>query len=161
MTRLMRFSSWPAALLSGIGLAGCAPETDYTGVSTSPITMVCDGGKTFTVSYTGDFETAIIETDGQRLELQKERTSLGLNPTPGLGRDPGSTGFGSDSGSTRFGRETFSPGVDPGGGGPSVAAAGTTGVRYSGEDAYYLSRNRAAALQLGEETYSNCEVARA
>lgn len=160
MARFVRLSSWPAALWAGIGVAGCAPQSDFSGVATSPVQMVCDGGKTFTVSYTGDFETAIIETDGQRLELQKKRTSLGLNPTPGLGPDPGSTGFGSDPGSTGLGRETFSPGMDPGGGGPSVAAAGTTGVRYSGDDAYYLSRNRAAALQLGDETYSNCEVAR-
>jgi hypothetical protein len=151
MTRLIRFSSWPAALLSGIGVAGCAPQTDYSAVSTSPIAMVCDGGKTFTISYTNGFETALIETEGRRLELQKVLTSLGMNPTPGLGGDPGSTVLGG---------EAFSPGVDPGGGGPSVAAAGTTGVRYSGDDAYYLSRNRAAVLQLGDETYSNCNVAR-
>jgi hypothetical protein len=151
MTRRMHFSSWPAALLSGIGLAGCAPQTDYSTVSTSPINMVCDGGKSFTVAYTNGFETAIIETEGQRLELQKQRTSLGMNPTPGLDRDSGSTGLD---------RDTFSPGVAPGGGGPSVATAGTTGVRYSGDDGYYLSRNRAAVLEVGDEIYSNCEVAR-
>jgi hypothetical protein len=156
----MGFSSWPAALVSAIGLAGCAPETDYSTLSTSPVTMVCDGGKTFAVSYTNGFETAIIETEGRRLELQKVRTSLGMNPTPGLGRAPGFSGFGTDRDSTRFGSQAFPPGVDPGGGGPSVAAAGTTGVRYSGDDGYYLSRNRAAVLQVGDENYSNCEVAR-
>jgi hypothetical protein len=150
MTRHMGFSSWLAALLA-LGLAGCAPQTDYSTVTTSPIAMRCDGGKTFSVSYANGFETAIIETEGRRLELQKVRTTLGLNPTPGLGVDPGSLGLG---------RDTFSPGVDPGGGGPSVAAAGTTGVRYSGDDGYYLSRNRAAVLQFGDQTYSNCEVAR-
>jgi hypothetical protein len=160
MRTQMGFSGWPAALLSALGLVGCAPETDYSNVSTSPATMVCDGGKTFTVSYANGFDTAIIETEGRRFELQKVRTSLGLNPTPGLGRDPGLPQFGADTGSTMFGSEAFSPGVDPGGGGPSVAAAGTTGVRYSGDDAYYLSRNRAAVLQVGDQNYSNCEVAR-
>jgi hypothetical protein len=157
MTRLMGFSSWPAALLSAIGLAGCAPETDYSMASTSPIAMACDGGKSFTISYTNGFETAIIETAGQRFELEKVRTSLGMNPTPGLGIDSDLTRPGSGR---SFRRTPFSPGVDPGGGGPSVAAAGTTGVRYSGDDAYYLSRNRQAVLQIGDESYSNCEVAR-
>jgi hypothetical protein len=160
MTRLRSFSSWPAALLAALGVAGCAQQTDYSTVSTSPIAMACDGGKTFTVSYANGFETAIIDAEGRRLELQKVRTSIGLNPTPGLGRDPGFAGFGTESDSSGFGREPFSPGVDPGGGGPSVAAAGTTGVRYSGDDGYYLSRNRAAVLQVGDENYSNCEVAR-
>jgi hypothetical protein len=158
MTRHMGFSSWPAALLAALSLAGCAPQTDYSTVTTSPIAMRCDDGKTFTVSYANGFETAIIETEGRRLELQKVRTTLGLNPTPGLGRDPGFTGFGTASDSFR--RAPFAPGVDPGGGNPSVAAAGTTGVRYSGDDGYYLSRNRAAVLQVGDQTYSNCEVAR-
>jgi hypothetical protein len=151
MTGFVRFSSWPAALFTGICMAGCAPQSDFSAVSTSPVAMVCDGGKTFTVSYANGFETAVVEAQGRRLELEKVRTSLGMNPTPGLDPDPGSTGLGG---------ETFSPGVDPGGGGPSVAAAGTTGVRYSGDDAYYLSRNRAAVLEIGDEIYSNCQVAR-
>ena len=151
MTGFVRFSSWLAALLTGIGVAGCAPQSDFSAVSTNPIAMTCDGGKSFTVAYTGDFETAVIETQDRRLELQKVRTSLGMNPTPGLDRDPDSTGRGG---------EMFPQGLDPGGGGPSVATAGTTGVRYSGDDGYYLSRNRAAVLEIGDEIYSNCQVAR-
>ena len=151
MSRFLGLSSRAAALLAAIGLAGCAPQTDYSAVATSPVDMVCDGGKTFTVAYANGFETAIIEAEGRRLELQKVRTSLGMNPTPGLLGEP-------DSGGMPF--DTFSPGVDPGGGGPSVSTAGTTGARYSGDNAFYLSRNRAAVLQLGDEIYSNCEVAR-
>jgi hypothetical protein len=149
MIRLLRFSSWSAALLSGIGLAGCAPQTDYSAVATSPIDMVCDGGKTFTVSYANGFESAIIEAGGQRLDLQRVRTTLGMTPTPGLMGDTSSPGF------------QVSPRVETGGGGPSVAAAGTTGVRYAGENAYFLSRNQAAVLEIGDQTYSNCRVARA
>ena len=147
--RSMRFSSWPTALLI---LASCAPQSDFSAVSTSPITMVCDGGKSFTVAYSNGFETAVIEAEGQRLELQKVRTTLGMNPTPGL--DPTTSGFGGD----QF--MTTSPGVERGGGGPSVTTAGTTGVRYSGDDVYYLSRNQAAVLEIGDDTYSNCQVAR-
>ena len=157
MTRFMRFSSWPAALLAGIGLAGCAPQTDYSAVSTSPVTMVCDGGKTFTVSYADGFETAIIETDGQRLELPRVRTASTLTPEPpGFGARiveppsfgaPGTRGFGDRE---EFGR--------PRGG---IGAAGTTGVRYGSDEAFFISRNRAAVLEIGDEIYSNCEVARA
>jgi hypothetical protein len=137
--------------LAGIGVAGCAPQTDYSQVSTSPVNMVCDDGKAFTVSYANGFETAIIESGGQRYELQKVRTTLGMTPTPGFTTEAGGPFFGSV--------QTF-PGVEPGGGGPSVTTAGTTGVRYSGDDAYYLSRNQAAVLQIGDETFSNCQVAR-
>ena len=84
MTRSLRLSGWPAALLAGIGLAGCAAQTDYSGVATSPVTMVCDGGKSFTVAYSNGFETAVVEADGRRLELQKVRTTMGMNPTPGM-----------------------------------------------------------------------------
>ncbi len=150
MMRSMRFSSWPTALLI---LASCAPQSDFSAVSTSPVTMVCDGGKSFTVAYSNGFETAVIEAEGRRLELQKVRTTLGMNPTPGL--DPTTSGFGGD----QF--MTTSPGVERGGGGPSVTTAGTTGVRYSGDDGYYLSRNQAAVLEVGDDTYSNCQVARA
>jgi hypothetical protein len=148
MTRLARFSGLPAALLAGIGLASCASQTDYSRVSTSPVTMACDGGKTFTVSYANGFETAIVEADGQRVELQRVRTTLGQNPTPGLMANPDSPQF-----------QSSSPGVERGGG-PSVTTAGTTGVRYSGDNAYYLSRNQAAVLEIGDQIYSNCEVAR-
>lgn len=149
MTRWARFAGWPAALLAGIGLAGCASQADYSKVSTSPVTMACDGGKTFTVSYANGFETAIVEAGGQRVELERVRTTLGQNPTPGLMVNPDSPQF-----------ESQSPGVQPGGGGPSITTAGTTGVRYSGDNAYYLSRNQAAVLQIGDETFSNCQVAR-
>jgi hypothetical protein len=149
MTRSVRFAGWPAALLAGIGLAGCASQADYSRVSTSPVTMACDGGKTFTVSYANGFETAIVEAGGQRLELQRVRTTLGLNPTPGALGNPDSPQF-----------ESTSPGVERGGGGPSVTTAGTTGIRYSGDNGYYLSRNQAAVLEIGDDTYSNCEVAR-
>jgi hypothetical protein len=154
-------SGWPAALLAGISLVGCAPQTDYSAASTSPVTMVCDGGKSFTVAYANGFETAIVETDGRRFELQKVRTVMGMNPTPGMTPTPGvnpTRGFGRESDSFPF--QTTSPGVERGGGGPSVTTAGTTGVRYSGDDAYYLSRNQAAALEIGDEIFSNCEVAR-
>jgi hypothetical protein len=160
MTRSLRLSGWPAALLAGIGMAGCAAQTDYGAVTTSPVTMVCDGGKSFTVAYSNGFETAVVETDGRRFELQKVRTVMGMNPTPGLNPTPGvnpTQGFGREPPSPQF--QTTSPGVDRGGGG-SVTAAGTTGVRYRGEEAYYLSRNQAAALEIGDEIFSNCEVAR-
>ena len=117
MTRSTGSSILPAALVAGIGLAGCAAQTDYSNVSTSPVTMACDGGRTFTVSYANGFETAVIETEGRRLELQRVRTTLGMNPTPGLLGDPSSPQF-----------EATSPGVETGGGGPSVTTAGTTGV---------------------------------
>ena len=148
MTRRTGFSIWPAVLLTGLGLAGCAPATDYSAVSTSPVTMACDGGRTFTVSYTNGFETAVIETEGRRLELQRVRTSLGMTPTPGLMPDTSSPQF-----------QTTSPGVERGGG-PSVTTAGITGVRYSGDDGYFLSRNQAAVLEIGDQIYSNCQVAR-
>ena len=152
MTRSGRFSAWPAALLAGIGVAGCAQHTDYSQVSTNPVNMVCDDGKAFTVSYANGFDTAIIESAGRRFELQRVRTTLGMTPTPGFPTTAGGPGFGTV--------ET-SPGVQPGGGGPSVTTAGTTGVRYSGDDAYYLSRNQAASLQVGDEIFSNCQVPRA
>jgi hypothetical protein len=136
MTRSWRLSGWPAALLAGIGLAGCAAQTDFSGV---------------------------VEADGRRFELQKARSTIGMNPTPGMGLNatPGvdpTRGFGRDFGSPQF--QTTSPGVERGGGGPSVTTAGTTGVRYIGDDAYYLSRNQAAALEIGDQIFSNCAVER-
>ena len=155
MTRFLRFSGWPAALLSGIGLGACAPQSDFSAVSTSPINMVCDGGKTFTVSYANGFETAIIETEGRRLELPRVRTAASLSPTmpefgprrgaPSFLEVPGDQGFGTREG---FGR--------PRGG----DVAGTTGVRYGDDEAFFISRNRAAVLEVGDAIYSNCEVAR-
>ena len=152
MTRSLGLSGWPAALLAGIGLAGCAAQTEYSGVTTSPVTMVCDGGKSFTVAYSNGFETAVVEADGRRIELQKVRTTMGMNPTPGMNTT--TSGFGGD----QF--LSTSPGVERGGGGPSVTSAGATGVRYSGDDGYYLSRNQAAVLEVGDQIFSNCQVAR-
>ena len=131
MTRLKRFSGWPIALLI---VAGCAPQSDFSAVSTSPITMACDGGQTFTIAYANNFETAVVETEGERLELPRLRTALSMMPTP------------PESG---FGRPRGGQGV-----------AGSTGVRYGNEDALFISRNQGAVLQIGDDTYSNCQVAR-
>jgi hypothetical protein len=153
----MGFSSWPAALVSAIGLAGCAAETEYSTLSTSPVTMVCDGGKTFTVSYTNGFETAVVEADGQRLELPRVRTAFSVSPDPpGVGARAVARPLHESPGGDRFDdREEF--------GRPrrgTVAVPGTTGVRYGDDEALFISRNRQAVLQIGDEIYSNCEVAR-
>jgi hypothetical protein len=156
MTRLLGFSSWSAALLSAIGLVGCAPESDYSTLSTSPVTMVCDGGKTFTVSYTNGFETAVVETDGERLELPRARTAFSVSPdppgvrrvAPSLHETPGADRF---EDQVDFGR-----GRSPG----SIAVPGTAGVRYGDDEGLFISRDRQAMLQIGDEIYSNCDVAR-
>jgi hypothetical protein len=152
MTRSMRFSSWPAALLL---LAGCAPENDFSSVSTAPITMMCDGGRTFTIAYANNFDTALVETEGRRLELPRVRTTLGMTPTP--------PGFGSPSLGGPFNEDDQS-GIGSGGDfGPQrggLGVAGTTGVRYGNDEALFISRNQGAVLQLGDDTYSNCQVAR-
>jgi hypothetical protein len=41
---------------------------------------------------------------------------------------------------------------------PSVG--GSTGVRYGSDEALFISRNQGAVLQVGDNTYSNCQVAR-
>lgn len=151
MNRLVRFSSRQAALWSGVFLAGCAPQTDYSGITTSPVTMACDGGRTFTVAYADGFETAIIETDGKRLELPRVRTSLGMNPTPlsSATRRPSEPIFGTPlQESTQQQR--------PGG----IDRAGTTGVRYGSDEALFISRNQQAVLEVGSDIFSNCEVRR-
>jgi hypothetical protein len=126
----MRFSSWPIALMI---VAGCAPQSDFSAVSTNPITMICDGGQTFTVAYANNFETAVVERAGERLELPRLRTALSMTPT--------------------------SPEV---GTGSMVAplVGGSTGVRYGSDEALFISRNQGAVLQVGDNTYSNCQVAR-
>lgn len=153
MTRSMRFSSWPATLLL---LAGCAPQNDFSSVSTAPITMACDRGRTFTVAYANNFENALIETDGQRLELPRIRSASSMTPTrPGFDSRSSRGPFDSSDGrGMGGGRDDF--GGLPGG----LDAAGTTGVRYGNDEALFISRNQAAVLQLGDETYSNCQVAR-
>jgi hypothetical protein len=160
MTRLGRFLSLKAALLSGIGLAGCAPLTDSSAISTSPVTMVCDGGKTFTVSYTNGFETAIIETDGQRLELPRARRSFSLNaPNPPdfetrTLKPPLNTAAGGIT------LEELGHGEEFGRVATGADVSGISGVRYDSDEGMFISRNRAAVLQVGDEIYSNCQVAR-
>jgi hypothetical protein len=156
MMKLTRFSVWQAALLTGIGLAGCAPETDYSAVSTSPVNMACDGGKSFTVSYADGFETAIIETGGQRLELPRVRTALSLTPNPpGFGARPVAPPFLGAPGDEDFGDTADFGQADRG-----IGVAGTTGVRYGNDEAFFISRNQEAVLEVGDEIFSNCEVAR-
>ena len=41
-----------------------------------------------------------------------------------------------------------------------LGTAGTTGVRYGSDEAFFISRNQGAVLEVGDETYSNCRVAR-
>jgi hypothetical protein len=152
MTRSMRFSSWPVALLL---LAGCAPQSDFSSVSTAPIAMVCDGGQTFTIAYADNFENAVVETEGQRHELPRIRTALGMTPTPpGFGSPSLGGPFNENDRSGIGGGEDFGP--QRGGRG----VAGTTGVRYGNDEALFISRNQGAVLQLGDDTYSNCQVAR-
>lgn len=134
--------SWViAAVLSSAGLvAGCA-ELDQPAVGGDTATLICDGGRVFTITYQDGFETAIVESEGRRAELTKVRTSLGLTPTPPL---PSSL----STGDTAF--QSRSVQVGP--------RTGTTGVRYSDGDNLLLSRGRTATLQFDDQTYSNCET---
>jgi membrane-bound inhibitor of C-type lysozyme len=130
-----------AAAVSSAGLvAGCA-EFDQSAVVGDTATLICDGGKTFTVTYQDGYETALIESEGRRAELTKVRTTIGDNPTPPL---PSSL----NTGDTAFQSRTVQ--VAP--------ATGTTGVRYSDGDNLLLSRGRQATLEFDGETYSNCET---
>jgi hypothetical protein len=142
MTRPMRFSSWPIALLI---VAGCAPQSDFSAVSTSPVTMMCDGGQTFTVAYANNFETAVIETEGERLELPRRPTAWSMTGTLPE----------SDRGSELDTASEFDTGSMVG---PFVG--GSTGVRYGSDEALFISRNEGAVLQVGDDNYSNCQVAR-
>jgi hypothetical protein len=152
MTRPMCFSSWPIALLI---VAGCAPQSDFSAVSTSPITMTCDGGQTFTVAYASNFETAVVETEGERLELPRLRTASSMTPTPSeFGTRFLGAPFDSDETRGIGGRQDF------GRSRAGVGVAGSTGVRYGSEEALFISRNEGAVLQVGDDTYSNCQVAR-
>lgn len=152
MTKLVRFSSLSAALLLW---AGCAPQSDFSAVTTNPITMVCDGGRTFTVAYTNNFETAFVETEGQRLELPRLPTASSMTPTqPEFGALARGRSFGVNEGRGIRDRQDFGRLRGTGG------VAGTTGVRYGSEDALLISRNQGAVLQVGDDTFSNCQVAR-
>ena len=128
-------------------LFGCAEvsEFDRTAASGGTATLICDNGKSFTVTYQDGFENAIVETDGRRVELARVRTTLGLSPTPG--RSPLSD---SDTGLDTFGENQERIG----------RTTGTTGVRYADGDNLLLSRGRQATLELDGETFSNCETPR-
>jgi len=109
------------------------------------------------VSYANGFETAIIETNGQRLELPRVRTASSLPPSSSGfgGRSIEQPSFGATDTRLFGDREEFGR---PRGG---VGAAGTTGVRYGSDEAFFISRNQEAVLEVGDEIYSNCRVARA
>jgi membrane-bound inhibitor of C-type lysozyme len=138
-----------AVVSSTLLLFGCAEisEFDRSATSGGMATLICDNGKTFTVTYQDDFENAIVETDGRRVELARVHTTLGLSPTP-AGRSP--LGDRDDAGFDTFGQRQER----------IQAATGTTGVRYSDGDNLLLSRGRQATLELDGETYSNCETPR-
>jgi hypothetical protein len=153
MTRSMRLSSWPAAAL--LLVAGCAPQNDFSSIATAPIAMVCDGGRTFTIAYADNFDNAVVETEGQRLELPRIPTASTMTPTwpedestswMVLGDEIERSGIG--------GRDDFARRRG------AVGGAGTTGVRYGNDEALFISRNQGAVLQVGDDTYSNCQVAR-
>jgi membrane-bound inhibitor of C-type lysozyme len=131
--------SWGVSALILLGLTGCE-TTEFNQAKGGTSTLACDGGKTFTVTYADGFETAIIEGEGQRAELTKVRTSIGMTPTPGLGSSSVAT-WQLESEQTA----------------QSVSNAGTTGGRYSDGEAVFLSRGRQAVLEIGGVTYSNCE----
>lgn len=143
MIRATTLSWITVVAFSSAGIvAGCA-ELDQraAAVGGDTATLICDGGKTFTVTYQNGYETAVVESDGRRAELTKVRTALGLNPTPPL---PSSL----STGDTAFQSRPVQ--VAP--------RTGTTGVRYSDGDNLLLSRGRQATLQFDGETYSNCET---
>ena len=141
MIRAMTSSRIRAAVMSSaVLLFGCA-EFNEPAVGGGTATLICDNGKTFTVAYENGYETAVVESEGRRVELTKVRTTLGQTPTPPL---PSSL----SASDTAFAT-------------PSVRIApttGTTGVRYSDGDNLLLSRGRYSTLQLDGETYSNCET---
>jgi membrane-bound inhibitor of C-type lysozyme len=137
-----------AVVSSAMHLFGSAEvsEFDRSATSGGMATLICDNGKTFTVTYQDGFETAIVETDGRRVELARVRTTLGLSPTPAAPSPLGD----SDTGFDTFGQNQER----------IQGATGTTGVRYSDGDNLLLSRARQATLELDGETFSNCETPR-
>jgi membrane-bound inhibitor of C-type lysozyme len=143
MTTAMTPLRVAAAVASSALLMVACAELEQSAVGGGTATLVCDDAKTFTVTYADGFETAIVEADGQRAELTKVRTTLGLDPTPPLRSERG-------TGDTAFAARTVQ--IAP--------QTGTTGVRYSDGDNLLLSRGRQASLELAGETYSNCETPR-
>jgi hypothetical protein len=148
MRKAMAASTLAAAVSSAVLLFGCAEtsEFDQSAIGTGTATLICDGGKSFTVTYQDGYETAVVEADGQRAELTRVRTTLGLTPTPGRSFALGGSDRAFDS------LEAAGPQYTP--------ATGETGVRYSDGESLLLSRGRQATLDLGGETYSNCETPR-
>jgi hypothetical protein len=137
-----------AAVSSAVLLFGCAEfsESDQSAIGGGTATLICDNGKTFTVTYQDGYETAVVEADGQRAELTRVHTTLGLTPTPGTPTPlPGSD-------------RTFNT-LEPAGA-QFRPGTGATGVRYADGENLLLSRDRQATLQLAGETYSNCETPR-
>ena len=141
MTTAMTPLGVAAAVASSALLMVACAEFEQSAVGGGTATLVCDNAKTFTVTYTDGFETAVVEADGQRAELTKVRTTLGLDPTPPLQ---------SERGTGTFAARTVQ----------LAPQTGTTGVRYSDGDNLLLSRGRQASLELAGETYSNCETPR-
>ncbi|MGH6899612.1 MAG: hypothetical protein ACREJ5_24185 [Geminicoccaceae bacterium] len=137
-----------AVVSSAMLLFGCAEvsEFDRSATSGGTATLICDNGKSFTVTYQDGYETAIVETDGRRVELARVQTTLGLSPTPAAPSPLADSERGFDTFGSR--QERFAP------------ATGSTGVRYSDGDNLLLSRGRQATLELDGETFSNCETPR-
>ena len=90
MTKLMRFSIWSVSLAAFGRLEPPLPSLKATQRGGhGPITMVCDAGRTFTVAYANNFDTAFVETEGERLELPRLPTALSMTPTqPEFGHSP-------------------------------------------------------------------------
>ena len=144
MIRAMVPARVTAAVVSSAALLiGCAelPGSDQSAaLGGGTATLICDDGRSFTVTYQDGFETAVVETDGRRAELTKVRTTLGMAPTPAL---PSASDTAFSASGVQMAPET-----------------GTTGVRYAAGDNLLLSRGRQASLELDGETYSNCETPR-
>jgi hypothetical protein len=117
--------------------------------------MVCDGGRTFTIAYANNFDTALVETEGRQLELPRVRTASSMTPTQrGFGSFSSMSPFDDTDGRGIGGRDDF--GRLRG----ELGVAGTTGVLYGNDEALFRSRNQGAVLQVGDDTFSNCQVAR-
>jgi len=135
-----------AVVSSAALLIGCAelPGSDQSAaVGGDTATLICDDGRSFTVTYQDGFETAVVEADGRRVELTKVRTTLGMAPTPALPSALSTSDTAFSASRVQMAPET-----------------GTTGVRYADGDNLLLSRGRQATLELDGETYSNCETPR-
>lgn len=142
MTKAMTPLRVAATVVSSALLMVACAEFDQSAVGGGTATLICDNAKTFTVTYADGFDTAIVESDGRRVELTKVRTTVGATPTPPL---PSSLDT-----NTAYSAPAvqFAPGT------------GATGVRYSDGTNLLLSRGREATLEFDGVTYSNCETPR-